>query len=298
MVEVTPPAVRPASRARRGDPDWSGVTARAITAPPRAGPEVLPCAGRATLHGRRAALRAGRSRLRPCAHLLQSAFAVEPVHALAVRIFAAGERDLLPFLFREAQAHRALADGALRLPHGLTLRGILRLVGDEAARLCADGADEEWPVGPDTLDKEASGAPLRHALRAIERTLRPGQCTLVLHAPPARQRLHRRAGDLRDEVGHHRAYLPHERLTLVLTTHHPCQLLLPLPRQLRRREQRRAQHRDERHALRRRHQRLLLTSDVRPLEQRLNNGGARRRGPQARVLHGKPQLVVVHLLAG
>jgi hypothetical protein len=57
-----PPSVRPVSRARRGDPDRSGVTARAITAPARAGPEVVPRAGRTTLHGRRAALRAGRPR--------------------------------------------------------------------------------------------------------------------------------------------------------------------------------------------------------------------------------------------
>src|SRR5262249_5025888 len=246
----------------------------------------------------RAALRAGRSRLRPCLPLLQGALAVEPVHALAVRRVAAGERDLLPFLFWEAQPHRTLADGALSLMHALTLLAILCFVGGEATHVCAGGADEEWPVRPGALDEEASGAPLRHTLRAIERPRRPGRCAPVLYTAPGRRRLHRRAGDLRHEVGHHRAYLSHEHLTLVLATHHPCELLLPLPAQLRRREQRRAQHRDERHALRRRHKRLLLTSDILPLEQRLNDGSARRRGPQARVLHGEPQLVVVYLLAG
>jgi len=65
-----PPSVRPVSRTRRSDPDRSSVTARAITAPARAGPEVVPRAGRATLHGRRAALRAGRPRLGPCGHFL------------------------------------------------------------------------------------------------------------------------------------------------------------------------------------------------------------------------------------
>src|SRR5256885_16666955 len=224
-----PPSARPVSRVRRGDPDRAGVTARAVTAPARAGPEVVPRAGRATLHGRRAALRAGRPRPGQYAHLLQDALAVEPAHPLAVRVFTAGQRDFPRLLFRPAQPHRALADGARGLLHGLTLLGILWFIGDEATHFFAGGADKECPVRPSALDEEASGAPLHHALRAIERPCRPGCCSPVLHTPPARQRLPRRAGDLHDEVGHHRAYLPHERLTLVLTTHHPCELLLPLP---------------------------------------------------------------------
>src|SRR5262249_25319798 len=258
----------------------------------------VPRAGRATLHGRRAALRAGRPCLGQRSHLFEGALVVEPAYPLAVRVFTAGERDLLPLLFREAQPHRALADGAFRLLHGLTLLGILRLVSDEATHVCAGGADEEGPVHPGALDEEASGAPRRHTLRAIERPRRPGRCAAGLHATPGRRWLHRRAGDLRHEIGHHHAHLPHEHLALVRATHHPCELLLPLPRQLGRREQRRSQYRDERDALRRRHQRLLLTSDILPLEQRLNDGGTRRRGPQARVLHGEPQLIVIHLLAG
>src|SRR5262249_7164645 len=69
-TDVSTPSVRPVSRTRRSDPDRSSVTARAITAPARAGPEVVPRAGRATLHGRRAALRAGRPRLGPCGRFL------------------------------------------------------------------------------------------------------------------------------------------------------------------------------------------------------------------------------------
>src|SRR5207244_13115973 len=118
----------------------------------------------------------------------------------------------------------------------------LRLVGQGTARLFAGGADEECPVHPSALDEEASGTPLRHALRAIERTLMPGRRYPILHAPPAHRLLHRRAGDLRDEVGNHHTHLTHEHLALVRATHHPGELLLPLPRQLRRREQRRSQH--------------------------------------------------------
>src|SRR5712691_9723838 len=225
-----PPFARLVSRARRGDPDRFGVTTRAVTAPARAGPEVVPRAGRAALHGRRAALRAGRPRLGPYSHLLQGALAVEPAHPLAVRVFTAGQRDFPRLLFRPAQPHRALADGALSLLHGLALLGILRLVGDEATHVFAGGADEKCPVRPSALDEEASSASLHHALWAIERPCRPGCCCPPLPAPTTRQRLHRRAGDLRDEVGNHRAHLTHERLTLVRATHHPRELLLPLPR--------------------------------------------------------------------
>src|SRR5262245_35330702 len=254
------------SHARRGDPDRCSVTARAITAPARAGPEGVPRAGRAALHGRRAALRAGRPRLALGPHLLKGAFAVEPAHALAVRVFTAGERDLPCLIFRQAQPHRALADGAPGLLHSLALLGILRLVGDEAALLFARCADEEFPVRAGALDEEAASAPLRHALRAVERPCRPGCSYPPRHVPTPRRPLYLSAGDLRDEVGNHRSHLAHERLTRVLAMHHPCELLLPLPRQLGRCEQRRSQHRDERDALRRRHERLLLTRDVRTRE--------------------------------
>jgi len=146
----------------------------------------VPRAGWAALHRRRTALRAGRPYLGSCLHLLKGALAVEPVHALAVRVFAAGERDLARLLFRQAQPHRALADGTRGLLHGLALLGILRLVGDEAARLFAGGADEEGPVRPSALDEEASGAPLRHALRAIKCTFRPGCYCPPLPAPTTR----------------------------------------------------------------------------------------------------------------
>src|SRR5215831_510334 len=278
----------PASHARRGDPDRAGVTARAVTAPARAGPEVVPRAGRAALHGRRATLRAGRPRLGPCLPLLQGALAVEPAYPLAVWVLTAGQRDFPRLLFRPAQPHCALADRALRLLYSFTLLGILRLIGDEATHLFANGADEECPMCPGALDEEASDAPLCHALRAIECPCRPGCCCPPLPTPTARQRLHRRAGDLRDEVGYHHAHLTHEHLTLVLASHHPCELLLPLPRQLGRRQQRRPQHREERDTLRRRHERFLLACDILSLEQRLDHGGTRRRGPQARVLHGEP----------
>jgi hypothetical protein len=76
---------------RTGDPDRFGVTTRAVTAPTRAGPEVVPRAGRAALHGRRAVLRAGRPRLGPYSHLFQGALAVEPAHPRAVRVFTAGQ---------------------------------------------------------------------------------------------------------------------------------------------------------------------------------------------------------------
>src|SRR5438445_7697288 len=211
-----PPSARLVSRARRGDPDRFGVTPRAVTAPARAGPEVVPRAGRAALHGRRAALRAGRPRLGQYAHLLQGALTVEPAHPLAARVFTAGQRDFPRLLFRPAQPHRALADGARGLLHGLTLLGILWFIGDEATHFFAGGADKECPVRPSALDEEASGTPLHHALRAIKRPCRPGCCCPPLPAPTTRQRLHRRAGDLRDKVSNHRAHLTHERLTLVL----------------------------------------------------------------------------------
>src|SRR5947199_4354958 len=261
---------RPPSWAWRIDPDWSALAARAVTAPAWAGPKGMPCFGRPTLDCRCTTCRAGRPYLRYSLHLLQGALAVEPAYPLA--------------------------DGAPGLLQGLALPGILWFIGEEATEVFACGADEEFSLCPGALAQEASGAPLRQALRAVEGPCR-SQRRGLWEVSSMWWRLQRAAGDLGNQSVNHAPHLAQECLTGILIAGHAGELLFPLSRELRRREQRSVEGSDQRQALWGRYECLLVAYHVLTSEQRFDHGGARCGSAQPRILHRQPQLLVVNHLS-
>jgi hypothetical protein len=181
------------------------------------------------------------------------------------RISEAREPRGFTLLLRQPQSHRAVAGRALRLRERLALLGVLRRIADEAARLPTLRAGEELTVRALAFDEKA-GAILRRAFRTIQRTVGARQLSTRVLTVAASRPLHLCARDLRDHFTDHLFDFRHEGRVRVFAAHHAREFPLPQAGQLRRLQKRRGQQFDDRHAFRRRAQRLLFARDVLALQ--------------------------------